>query len=104
MTTNPNNPDMDYLKKFDEYTYGYTLIVVQVCGGVVNVFTSDHKTAEQAVARHEDWTKHFNELNIKYPESDSIHKIEIKRMLNWSLDKSYSLQDITLDELKSYIK
>ena len=104
MTTNPNNPDMDYNKKFDEYTYGYTLIVVQVCGDRINVFNSDHKTAEQAVARHEDWTQHFKELKSKYPESDSIHKIEIKRMLHWSLDKSYSLQDITLDELKSYIK
>jgi hypothetical protein len=94
---------MDYDKKFDEYTYGYTLIVVQVCGGVINIFTNDHKTAEQALAGYEEWTQHFKGLYEKYPESDSIHKIEIKRTLNWTLDKSYTLFDMTLDELKSKV-
>jgi len=95
---------MDYDKKFDAYTYGYTLIVVQGGGSIINVFTNDYKTAEQALARYDDWTQHFKGLSEKYPESNSFHKIEIKRMLNWTMDSSYSLYDITLDELKSKIK
>lgn len=95
---------MDYEKKYDAYTYGYTLIIVQVCGGITNIFTHDHKTAEKALAGYEGWTQHFKELYDKFPDADSTHKIEIKRMLNWTMDNSYSLNDITLEELKSKIK
>lgn len=94
---------MDYDKKFDEYAYGYTLVVVQVCGDIINVFTNDHKTAKQTLEAYEGWVAHFDELNARYPEGNQIYKIQIKRMLNWKLDEHYTLSDMTLDELKSKI-
>lgn len=103
-TTNPTNTNMDYDKKFDQYAYGYTLFVVQVCGGdTINMFTNDHQTAQQALEAYEGWVAHFQELYNRYPESVMVYKIQIKRMLNFKLGNSYMLQDLTLDELKSKI-
>ena len=98
-----NNTNMDYDKKFDEYTYGYTLISVQSCGGVLNVFTNDFKTAKQTLVAYEEWTKHFLDLSQKFPDINGIYKVEIKRMLNFKHNNSYVLSDMTLDELKSKI-
>ena len=95
---------MDYDKKFDEYTYGYTTIVVQVCGDLINVFTQDHRTAKGALDCYEDWVAFFAKLSEKHPIANPQHKIQIKRMLNWKAGEHYTLQDFTIEELKSKVE
>ena len=97
---------MDYDKKLDEYTIGFTLIVSYSVNETNKVYAYGFAKDEKAIFKHiENWENHFEKQkeNLEGSGVNYTCSLNIIRNMNYEGIGQFAVLDISKEELKAFL-